>query len=349
MKKQNIINLIKYWSEKNDAGFRNEAMLIARYFDKVGDHQLAQFITGLLATGDVLVPQEMIFESQFLKRIEVRNNQLPLPGVIVDDVKGILNAISHDAGINKFLFEGKPGTGKTETVKQVARLLGYELYQVEFSELIDSKLGQTAKNIIKIFNEINHMPNPHRSVVLFDEIDAIALDRINSNDLREMGRVTSTVLKEMDQLNDRVVLIGTTNLFKQLDKALVRRFDSVINFDRYTREDYVAIGEAILNKLMKKFNKAGQDIRLFKKIVRNMMDIPSPAELESRIKVALAFSNPDDKLDYLKRLVRHVVGAEEISMVDLSDKGFTVREIEILTGVSKSQVSRELKILEDAR
>lgn len=68
-----------------------------------------------------------------------------MPDKIKDDVLGIVNAIGHNIGVNKFLFEGAPGTGKTETVKQIARILNRELYQAEFDTIIDSKLGQTSK------------------------------------------------------------------------------------------------------------------------------------------------------------------------------------------------------------
>ena len=90
------------------------------------------------------------------------------------------------------------GTGKTETAKHIARILNRELYQAEFGAIIDSKLGQTSKNITTIFDEINNLPHPEKIIILFDEIDALALDRLNNNDLREMGRATSTLLKELD-------------------------------------------------------------------------------------------------------------------------------------------------------
>lgn len=51
---------------------------------------------------------------------------------------------------------------------------------------------------------------------MFDEIDVIALDRVSSNDVREMGRVTSTILRELDRLTDlnkEIVIIATTNPF----------------------------------------------------------------------------------------------------------------------------------------
>ncbi|MFR2768230.1 MAG: AAA family ATPase [Thomasclavelia sp.] len=61
---------------------------------------------------------------------------------------------------------------------------------VDFSSLVDSKLGQTQKNISTMFKEINNFTFPDKIIILFDEIDALALDRTNSNDLREMGRAT---------------------------------------------------------------------------------------------------------------------------------------------------------------
>lgn len=344
MKKQNVLNLIKYHSEKNDFQFRNEAIEIARYFDSIGDHQLSEYIMSLLSTANTFVPQSEEFESLFFKKVEPNVEPLPLPEAITEDIRGIINAVNHHIGINKFLFEGAPGTGKTESVKQIARLLDRQLFMIEFSELIDSKMGQTAKNVVTVFNEINRLAHPSKILILFDEIDAIALDRVNSNDLREMGRVTSTILKELDKLNEEVVLIATTNLYENFDRALTRRFDSVINFNRYEEEDLVEIAEIILNSLLKKFKDAGRDMKLFKKIIRNMNEIPNPGELKNMIRVSLAFSDPTNEFDYLKRLLKYTVkNPSNIELKELQNMGFTVREIQVLTGISKSQVSRELK------
>lgn len=85
-----------------------------------------------------------------------------------------------------------------------------------------------------------------------DEIDALVLDRINTNDLREMGRVTSTFIKELDRLNENVVIIATTNLFSNFDKAIVRRFDATVSFDRYSKEDLIEIADAILSSTLKR-------------------------------------------------------------------------------------------------
>lgn len=344
MKKKNILNLIKYYSESNDSGFRSEAYEIARYFDETGNYQLAEYIMSMLSNANTFAPQISENESTFFRKIEPSSTPLPLPEIIKEDVIGIVNAVGHNVGINKFLFAGSPGTGKTETVKQIARILERDLYMVDFDVIIDSKLGQTSKNISALFKEIYELRNPEKALILFDEIDALAIDRINSNDLREMGRATSSVLKGMDDLNDRVILIATTNLFNSFDKALTRRFDSVIDFNRYSKEDLIEISESILNELLRKFKFAGRNMRLFKKIINLMDPILFPGELQNLIKTSIAFSNPNNEFDYLKRLLNTICKDKDLSDLKyMQEKGFTVREIEILTGVSKSQVSRELK------
>ena len=220
MKKKNVINLIKYHAEKNEAAFRQEAYAIAKFFDEIKDHSLAQYIVSLLSDANNFCPQFQEDNCQFLKKVELNNEPLPLPNAIEDSVIGIINAIGHNAGINKFLFEGPPGTGKTETAKQIARILERDLYIVNFDIIIDSKLGQTSKNISALFNELHKIPQPQKIIVLFDEIDALAIDRINSNDLREMGRATSSLLKGFDGLDSNIVVIAPTNLYKSFSPCL---------------------------------------------------------------------------------------------------------------------------------
>lgn len=342
MKKKNILNLIKYHAENKDDAFRKEAYEIANKFDAMGDYQLAEYIMGLMSNANTFTPQMSEEELNFFEKVNCGQETLPLPESIQEDIIGIINAIGRNIGINKFLFQGFPGTGKTETVKQIARILERELFLVNFDLVIDSKLGQTSKNISYLFKEINELKCPQKVIILFDEIDALALDRTNSNDLREMGRATSSVLKGLDNLNEKVVLIATTNLFKSFDKAMIRRFDSVIDFNRYTRKNLIEIGAILLNDYLMKFESVGKNMRLFKKILDLMDEIPYPGDLKNLIKTSIAFSKPGNEYDYLIRLYNTVIG-DLMELKDLKNKGFTVREIEILTGISKSKVAKELK------
>ena len=268
---------------------------------------------------------------------------LLMPDVITNDLLGVVNAIDHNIGINKFLFQGLPGTGKTEAVKQLARILNREIFMVDFSAVIDSKLGQTQKNLAALFKEINSFVQPEKVIVLFDEIDALALDRTNQNDLREMGRATSAMLKGFDRLNENIVLVATTNLFEHFDKALIRRFDSVIDFNRYTKEDLLLIAERMLDRYLDKLKLANRDIRLFRKIMKLMPEKMYPGDLKNLIKTAVAFSNPQDGMDYFRRLYYSVCDEKPEDLKKLQAQNFTVREIEILTGKSKSSVARELR------
>ena len=343
MKKKNVINLIKYYTEKNDAGFRNEAYEIAKEFDISGDYQLAEYIMSLLSDVNTFVPQGLENVSSFFEKIEANTDMLLLPDEITNDLIGVVNAIEHHIGINKFLFQGAPGTGKTEAVKQLARILNREIFMVDFSAVVDSKLGQTQKNLSMLFKEINQFVQPLKVIVLFDEIDALALDRTNQNDLREMGRATSALLKEFDRMNENVVLVATTNLYQHFDKALIRRFDSVIDFNRYSQEDILSVAEKMLDKYLDKLKLANRDIRLFRKIMKLMPQLPYPGELKNMIKTAVAFSDPNDDMDYFRRLYYAVCNEKPEDLKKLQSQKFTVREMEILVGRSKSSVARDLK------
>ena len=341
MKKGDVLDLIKYHFQNKEKEFRDKTISVAREFDKTGDSQLAQYIMGLLSQSNTFFPQSEEITSSLIT-VKLDTDPLPLPEIIMSDLKGIINAVNHGVGVNKFLFVGSPGTGKTESSKHIARLLGRQLLQVDFSNLVDSKLGQTAKNLTTLFNEINGLPFPNKYIILFDEIDTIALDRINQNDVREMGRVTSTFLKALDTVVSEIVIVATTNLFSNLDRALVRRFDATIDFDRYTVSDKIEVAEVILNNYVRQFKNVTRDLRLFKKILKNVTNLPSPGDLKNIIRTSLAFSDEKDPYDYLKRLFNTMLNGKSHSLKELHSLGFTVREIEILTGISKSSVSREL-------
>ncbi len=341
MKKKTVINLIQYYVEKNDFAFREEAYEVAKYFDSIGDTELSQYIMGLLSGAAGYSPQEVYSLSEFFTKVSLNNDPLPLPKPIFDDILGIANAIGKNA-INKFLFQGAPGTGKTETAKQLAKMLDRELFVVDFSTVIDSRLGQTQKNIVQLFGEINAYEGKSKVIFLFDEIDALAMDRTNPNDIREMGRATSTFLKCMDELIPNAVLVATTNLFKHFDQATKRRFDAIVDFNRYTYGDLVEVALSALDLYIKKFQPKGRNKTLFLKLLKLCPKLPMPGELKNIIKTAIIFSNNQVDLDYLKRLYRFLV-PDELEIEDLKKEGLTTREIEILTGISKSQVSRKLK------
>lgn len=343
MKKKDVLNLVRYHCEGNDIAFRDVASGIASEFYNNGDYQLGEYIMAQLSDANTFMPQDSGDSPVFITRENCDSISLLLPEPIDEDLHGIQNAISRNMGINKFLFQGVPGTGKTESVKLLANHLERELYSVDFNAIVDSKLGQTAKNLSLLFREMEKLPHPEEAIFLFDEIDVIALDRINSHDVREMGRVTSAFLKELESADPRLVIFATTNLFNSFDKAITRRFDAVINFNRYNREDLVDLAVFNLDKLYSKYNFISRDKRLFEKILNLSSDIPYPGEMKNLLKSAVAFSSSENSYDYLSRIYKALLGRSADNPAELRSEGFTLREIERLSQIPKSTLARTLK------
>ena len=147
-----------------------------------------------------------------------------------------------------------------------------------------------------------------------------------------MGRVTSTFLRQFDNLNPDVVLIATTNLFKYLDKALARRFDATVDFDRYTENDKIEVAKFLLKEYMKQYKGLRKNMNFFEKILR-YGDVPGPGDLRNLIKVSLAFSDPDDPYDYLRQLFIRLYG----DILAVNNHKFTQRELDILYKIQEEE------------
>lgn len=347
MKKATLINLIRYHVEKNDPAFYQEAHLIVRAFDRAGDHEIAEHLAGILANRTIEEPElpthrertlltELSSEVRdYFEKVPCEEALLDLPKVIHRDLTGIYNTITQDEGLHKFLFYGEPGTGKTEAAKQLARMLRIPLYMVSFPALIDCKLGQTQKNLLALFQALNKVAAQQEVLVLFDEIDALVMDRINEHDLREMGRVTSTFLKCMESLSPKIIMLATTNLYSSIDKALLRRFDFLLNFNRYSNEDRLRVAEFLLDYYQRKMKVGAKNLRLFRKILQLSPRLPNPGDLKNLIRTSIAFSDHKDDKDYLRRLYEGITGKYPDDPMKLQEEGFTLREIDVLL-LSKS-------------
>lgn len=346
MKKKDILNLIRYHVEKNEDAFNKTAYAIAEDFSANGDGELAEYIMAQLAprTSWTAQWQKADYCGEFFHKVSPGDSPLPLPDAIMHDLQGVINAIANNTGVNRFLFSGRPGSGKTECARHISRILGRQLLMVDFESIIDSHLGQTAKNIGKLFDAMARHPDPDKVLFLFDEIDAVAMDRINERDMREMGRATSAFLRHMDDLDSRTILIATTNLASSFDRAFIRRFDYVVDFDRYCQEDLEEVAEKILADQLSHFSIKERNISLFRKIIHLMKPLPYPGEIKNLIRTSIAFSPRQEKLGYLRTLFQKIYpDYKNLSLRDYRDMGFTIRDIEILSTVPRSTVARTLK------
>lgn len=130
---------------ENDSAFRNEVAQIARDFENNGDREFGDYLMDLISTTNYYIPQNNYNNLIFLKKIDYKNKTLLLPDSIKEDILGIVRAANGKISISKVLFYGAPGTGKTESAYQIARLLDRDLLSVNMEDLIDSHLGQTSK------------------------------------------------------------------------------------------------------------------------------------------------------------------------------------------------------------
>jgi len=135
----------------------------------------------------------------------------------------------------RLLFHGPPGCGKTLAAAVLAGEMGLPLMTVRFDALFSRFLGATAVQLRAIFGEMPRRPG----VYLFDEFDAVAKARGDSQDVGEMNRVVTGFLQLVDADVSGSLLVAATNHVELLDRAVFRRFDVIVPFEMPTREQLV--------------------------------------------------------------------------------------------------------------
>lgn len=125
------------------------------------------------------------------------------------------------------LFHGAPGTGKTETVLQLARVTGRNLMQVNISDIKSMWVGESEKNIKAIFSRYRRLVDESdiAPILLFNEADAIIgkrLENVSRSVDKMENSMQNIILEEIEKLDG--ILIATTNLTSNMDTAFERRF-----------------------------------------------------------------------------------------------------------------------------
>jgi len=131
--------------------------------------------------------------------------------------------------VGKLLFVGPPGTGKTSLALAMSHSMHMPILEVRLSMITSQYLGETSKNIDKIFDLAKKL-SP--SILFIDEFDFVAKSRV-ADDHGAMKRAVNALLKNIDKISlikNGVLLIGATNHPQLLDEAAWRRFDEVVEF-----------------------------------------------------------------------------------------------------------------------
>ena len=133
------------------------------------------------------------------------------------------------------LFYGGPGTGKTETVYQLARLTGRSIMTVDVPCIKSKWVGDSEKNIKALFDRYRELVKRSdlAPILLFNEADAIiGIRKAGAEDAVDKmeNTIQNIILQEMETLDG--IMIATTNLTENLDSAFERRFLYKIRFDK---------------------------------------------------------------------------------------------------------------------
>jgi SpoVK/Ycf46/Vps4 family AAA+-type ATPase len=167
------------------------------------------------------------------------------------------------------LFAGDSGTGKTMSAEVVAADLGLDLYVIDLSSVVDKYIGETEKNLDRVFSDAEGM----NAVLLFDEADALFGKRSEVSDARDRyANVEVAYLLQRMELFDGIAIL-TTNMRANVDEAFTRRIDVVIDFPRPDEGDRLRLwqinlpaeipraGDDDLEFLARSFDLAGGNIR----------------------------------------------------------------------------------------
>ena len=150
------------------------------------------------------------------------------------------------------LFYGSPGTGKTETVLQLARQTGRDIMQVDIAGLRDKWVGESEKNIKEVFNNYRNLCRRCEvmPILFFNEADAIINKRVKNVE-RSVDKMDNAmqniILQELEDLEG--ILIATTNLTSNLDPAFERRFLFKVEFHKPDTDVKAQIWQAMLKDI----------------------------------------------------------------------------------------------------
>lgn len=159
---------------------------------------------------------------------------------------GLNKKLAYGKGVT-VLFYGKPGTGKTMCAQVLAKELGMELYRVDISQLVSKYIGETEKNLAKVFDEAKK----GNIILFFDEADSIFSQRteISGTNDKHANAEVSFLLQKMEEYPGVAIL--ATNLIKNFDPAVMRRLTYSINFELPDKETILKLWQTILPEHVK--------------------------------------------------------------------------------------------------
>jgi len=249
---EQIKALLKSHADHDDQRFYSIALQVAAKEARKGHHKLANDIKATVERSQKAAKGLNVASSQPTPLVQqpkgdlkgllelthstARKNDLVLSGEVAERLDQVLLEQRQKSRLAQFglsprrklLFTGSPGTGKTLSAAVLASELKLPLYTIVLDNLITRFMGETAAKLRLIFDHIKQT----RAVYLFDEFDAIGTQRGATNDVGEIRRVLNSFLLFVEQDTSESIILAATNHPELLDKALYRRFDDIIQFEK---------------------------------------------------------------------------------------------------------------------
>ena len=204
--------------------------------------------------GEVICCKDIVEKSLFFGH-EVQQQMDGLYGLLDEENYQSICSRLKEKGLRQgftCLFYGEPGTGKTESVLQLAQRTGRDLMQVNISEIKSMWVGESEKNIKGVFSRYRALVqhSTRTPILLFNEADAIigkrkegaerAIDKMENS-------IQNIILQEMESLEG--IMIATTNLVQNMDSAFERRFLYKVRFAKPRLDQRIQIWQSMMPDL----------------------------------------------------------------------------------------------------
>lgn len=254
-----LVELLKSASNGDQLAFRKAAEALIQEEKSKGHRILADRLAKSLqpsafAMGRGLAPKQNSSNGQHKDLIyeitpERALDSLVLPSKIHDQIKEVVEE-QHRAELlhahnlrarNRLLFAGPPGNGKTSLAEALAFELMYPLVVVRYETLIGSYLGETSSRLKHLLDYVR----TQRCVLFFDEFETLGKERGDTHETGEIKRVVSSLLLQIDDMPDYVVVVAASNHPELLDRAVWRRFQVRVELPEPTRQQLTSYIESL--------------------------------------------------------------------------------------------------------